>query len=504
MSLARCKSLYSRAWKKTYPQCEELYDGKLYRYYEGDDLDIFYIFYINNLKRPCLLLIRPEYEAVYSYLVKLNAQRPLQRIKRSLFALTGQPGIGAAAQVTPAIIVDAESDGIPTTVQLSNTTIVIFDEAGCRSRMTGDPQSTTLVRGSWALTDSSDTVMIPCDDFLLSEASVIQATPPAQERWMRWCTKRHGELCVMNPWEEGELGALLTLLNYNVTDGINIPDAPDGDPVKDYWKSLESTAKKIALSLEQSLICVGALDFAGEGTISSLIFVRASPMSRRSTPQVFIPTTELNRILARAMSELTAAEQAEFFERLLSPRAGKTLAGWLYEEYVHAQLLTRDAVTDIRGCDVEGRSYVLPIANDSISATLQELGLAKPPFYWRPGVSNFPGIDSLIRTDNTIWAIQATIARHPVAVTEGLDKVAAVLGKKVKAWNVVVVSPTWEIANAARDSQLKSDKWTQSKWSAVPIYSCGTPFGAAFESMLANNIPADSDAESDAAFLDQI
>ena len=42
-------------------------------------------------------------------------------------------------------------------------------------------------------------------------------------------------------------------------------------------------------------------------------------------------------------------------------------------------------------------------------------------FYWRPQEPNFPGLDALIRVDNTVWGLQYTMGKTRREATDGLD-----------------------------------------------------------------------------------
>ncbi|OCH84926.1 hypothetical protein OBBRIDRAFT_785530 [Obba rivulosa] len=498
------QSLYKAAWGQIYPTDEVLYGGKMYQYYDRKNIDI-----LDISPRIPYVLVRPEYKAAYSYFVEeaewlLNDETPT----RPAFILTGQSGIGKTTFLID-LLIKRLQDKKPTAVQMNSDMFVLFSDRGVEYHSTVGRTYDVLPLGTWALTDSSEVVTLPCTPFLQSRATIIQATSPAKHRWKEWGKQHEADLYIMEPWGEGEFGALLTVLKWDVTRGIQF--IRDFGPcprivlqlLRKYWRGDEAGANAVnrhvdavttaanesAPHLQRTLNAISDLEFGGDVALSSLFFVRPRA-DDRCAAVVYIPTVKLSRILAHAFTKVTVNKRAKVFNSLQSHRVGKSAASWMYENYVHATLMTRNEADIIYAVDMDGRQYVLPAANEPISATLRDLGSATPPFYWCPADPTFPGIDSIIRTDDAVWAIQATIESRHGSVQTGLDKIAAAIGKgNVKAWYVVIVGPELERADAVRRDNLKSKEWTESVWSGIPIYTCALPIGEGFEGLLSENEP---------------
>jgi hypothetical protein len=94
-------------------------------------------------------------------------------------------------------------------------------------------------------------------------------------------------------------------------------------------------------------------------------------------------------------------------------------------------------------------------------------------FYWRPRETNFGGIDALIHTGDTVWALQYTISACHRASTSGLNNVYELMNhrKKIRKWQLAIVGPSLSEAQQAAAHQRK---FVPKLWS---VYTCQTALG---------------------------
>jgi hypothetical protein len=101
------------------------------------------------------------------------------------------------------------SEGLPTAFQVHSKRFFLFTEDGPEVVSCLSSNTPRIPSGTWALSDSSDTILQPCDEFLDDpELWVIQASSPKAAQWKRWQKQRSARLYVMDPTSEAELLAL--------------------------------------------------------------------------------------------------------------------------------------------------------------------------------------------------------------------------------------------------------------------------------------------------------
>jgi hypothetical protein len=84
---------------------------------------------------------------------------------------------------------------LPTAVQFGAEYYFIFDEQGAIVHSVSDEDE--RLRKCWALTDSNDKVLQPCESFKVLAKRVILASPPEPERWRKWI-KQAGGHCIIS------------------------------------------------------------------------------------------------------------------------------------------------------------------------------------------------------------------------------------------------------------------------------------------------------------------
>jgi hypothetical protein len=75
-------------------------------------------------------------------------------------------------------------------------------------------------------------------------------------------------------------------------------------------------------------------------------------------------------------------------------------------------------------------------------------------FYWRPVKPNFKGVNTIIRFEDNIWALQYTISRDHKPATDGLLEICDGMNhKRDFKWHLVLVGSELKNAKEARDNQ---------------------------------------------------
>ena len=99
----------------------------------------------------------------------------------------------------------------------------------------------------------------------------------------------------------------------------------------------------------------------------------------------------------------------------------------------------------------------------------------RPPFnlYWQPREPNFAGIDTIVRINNVVWALQFTISGSHRSAIDGLELIRENMGhKRGVEWRLVIVGPDLTEAKFARDHHDLGGRWE-----ATRIYACELPLG---------------------------
>jgi hypothetical protein len=99
--------------------------------------------------------------------------------------------------------------GLPTAFQIHATRFFLFTDKG--SSVHSSDSWLAFPSGTWALADSSESIMQPCNAFLeasMRDVWVIQTSPPSQSRWKDWKKQRRARLFVMDCPSTDEMEAL--------------------------------------------------------------------------------------------------------------------------------------------------------------------------------------------------------------------------------------------------------------------------------------------------------
>ena len=110
----------------------------------------------------------------------------------------------------------------PVAVQCSNIEFVVFCSKGAfqfpiRTKWKqvvakiGDPTST---EGCWCLSDSSDTVIVPCDAFRTPGLRLAQFTSPSPMRWKSWAKYCNALPLIVSPPQRVEIAAIAYVASF--------------------------------------------------------------------------------------------------------------------------------------------------------------------------------------------------------------------------------------------------------------------------------------------------
>ena len=154
---------------------------------------------------------------------------------------------------------------------------------------------------------------------------------------------------------------------------------------------------------------------------------------------VFVPLGLVEQ-LATQLIQVEVAKKVEFFCTLCVSSKTSSAAGWIFEQIIHDFLIGTESIT-IHWFDKEQSFQTLKLSGLDMH-TMDNLD-SSPPFYWRTGSPNYPGIDGAIVTKDHVHVIQATISREHGTPQEGVDKLwkAMAQSKKVLQWKCLFVGP---------------------------------------------------------------
>ncbi|KAI0682448.1 hypothetical protein BC835DRAFT_1424427 [Cytidiella melzeri] len=481
-SIKEIKKLYKDLWGVHSPETLFTYEGSEYPFFQPGNMGYLFPGILNDY-----ILSRDEYKKAYAHI--LNAHREILGTTRLLgYVLTGQPGIGKSTFLAY-VLKERLQRKLPTAVELpqGDSQYVLFSSNGVKFYHGGvmpHEGGNARLLDVWALSNSDSTTGVPCHAFLHSRAVLIQATSPAEHRWKRWKKVRSARLYVMDVWVLGEVGAVLNKLGFDTTRGQQLmskygPCARTiieivRDPLLEttHVQAIQDAAKHVAQNVPAVLIALARLNIPAGDAPSCLFCVRPKSQDSRAEWQAYIPTSHLANELADALAMKATADQQVLFSNLSVHPASRTAAGHLFENLMHARL-TKVGGNPIVCVDTTGGRHTIEIPESScfIVGTLSKLKNSDPPFYWRPGATNFPGIDSVLGTPDSLWAFQATIGRTHVTADAGLELLASHLGRKVVTRiRLVVVSPLLEDARLIAHSMQKN-------WGNVSVYACQLDVG---------------------------
>ncbi|KAI0302891.1 hypothetical protein B0F90DRAFT_179895 [Multifurca ochricompacta] len=415
--------------------------------------------------------------------------------------ITGQPGIGKKCFLFY-LLLHRLSSGQPTAFQNHFNYFILFKDSGVEMHS----RYSSLPDGTWALVDSNEEVVHPCEGFLYRSNSqttfIVQTTFPRERRWKSWKKHRGAFLYLMDcfPWDE--MHALGILLDLSVETLKNHYDkwGPSAGTL------IKLTRKPWTLDMHQSRVEEIARNFAEDfnghilgidkmGAYHPLVTIHPKGLSpgERGVPIAEIPTEYLNLLVVDAVSTHNLDEQIKFYKLMLrSDWLFKPSVGFMFGKSLVVALLCSYYQTRWKGLgctplDTALPSLRIPNCRDwhLFSSNLEGLN-QNTPFCLVPKTPGFPTIDVIVCTDsNRIITIQITTSASASAAAaatatngwnaEGFTEVFNGLPtrfRKDRKWSHVFVTDKAEIAEGMRvEWEGKSVGFTvEEKWIPIEIY----------------------------------
>ncbi|KAH0839357.1 hypothetical protein J3R83DRAFT_40 [Lanmaoa asiatica] len=313
---------------------------------------------------------------------------------------------------------------------------------------------------AWALTDSNATVTIPAGVFQRTRTRIIQTTSPRAHRWKEWSK---------------QYGAESSLLALNI-DTMSAPATEWGGTSR---KEVHTAALRAARSSSTLLPSLEELDIKESGP--SLIFFAlpkkddAGHINRRLPPLACVPTPTLVNALAKALQRQNLDTRVAFFQIMEAHPGTRRDGGNIYKKWLHPFFLGGRTIKPHWHVESNSLPATIETTKTALPSTKGALRNTQPPFYWIAPTVNFPGIDSVLVTENEIFAIQVTIAFDHPSPQEGLDKPRDLLPQALKKleWRMLYVGPEeTQITEVSQQWDGKLKIGTKTKRIPVPIGWC--------------------------------
>jgi hypothetical protein len=217
-----------------------------------------------------------------------------------------------------------------------------------------------------------------------------------------------------------------------------------------------------------------SLDFT-HATPSALVMVRPKSPTERYLHALYVASVWVNCVLCAALMKAPNDQQHLFFSNMSGHPATASVAEHVFENIMHAHL-TLEAGT-AAGFDAQQQPCAIPTTPNLISGSFKALQSAVAPFYWRPGVGRFSGIDSVLGFDDDVWVFQSTVGDTSSSAVDGLEALAQAIGRPPgRRWRLVVVGPTQDMAGSVR-AGLEIELREYPQWKDVTTYTYVLAYG---------------------------
>ncbi|KAH7886431.1 hypothetical protein F5I97DRAFT_1928284 [Phlebopus sp. FC_14] len=394
------------------------------------------------------ILVRTEYREALQALEE-------EQVYRKGAYVVGQPGIGKTYFLIY-LLVERLREHKAVAFQLSSCPFyVLFTE----NVTVHSIQHSKPLRHSdvWGLSDSNSLIMTPAPAFLdLPNVRVVQATSPNRNRWKEWSKQYGAGRYVMKVWSIDEIEDLAVLLGLDVERMTACAKEWGGVPRTllsfttsdegDFECEIQKAASNAVIACDDFIRAIESLA-VDKSVPSSIFFIK--PMEDndghvyRRRPVTYVPTPRIADELAVALRNKDKAIKIAFFRSMESHPTTRQSGGFIYENWFHSLFASGEVVE----CQwyITAGSVSLPDTLQTPTGmaplTLDGLKFTMPPFYWVPPTSNFPGINSVLVTENEIFAIQITLSYDHTSPQVGLDHLRnlVLMDKKSLPWRVLVV-----------------------------------------------------------------
>ncbi|KIJ08878.1 hypothetical protein PAXINDRAFT_158031 [Paxillus involutus ATCC 200175] len=403
-------------------------------------------------------------------------------------SILGQPGIGKSLFLIYALVERLQKRQ-PTAYQYHDDRYFLFTETGVTSQPANHDLPLDTSHGGthiWALSDSNARTIQPASAFITLGVRTVQAASPNRQRWKEWTKQAKAGLYVMDVWQQEELAALATILECDTDHILHLAAQ---------WGSSPRTLLNLSYSKQneeafQITINTSASAFVMEAD-TTLAGLRSFniPIEKLDTSSILFigPQRDKYGIVSRtrATMEKDALICSQFFAAMGSHASMRCVAGYIFEQWVHACLLSGHKLN----CTWLNNDSVPhnPVATqpNRLISTEDELKSCKPPFYWCPVASSFPGIDGLLHCEDDVYAIQITIS-HKKSPEDSLH----ILQKNMRGghelhWRVLFIGMDMEQAEEVAKPwmRLQEDlkrKRGEQEMEYIPVGICALPLNSNF------------------------
>jgi len=169
----------------------------------------------------------------------------------------------------------------------------------------------------------------------------------------------------------------------------------------------------------------------------------------RKRSYISVPTPTIRCILAEALQGQDNLVKLQFYNALSHHPNTRQAAGFIFESWFHSFFIVKKKINCqwVVGGSV-GAIVRFPTTSTTagvhlIPATKNAPKSAKPPYYWIPSKTNFPGIDSALVLKHEIFVFQVTVSSAHTSPIDGLQCLREMLPRNLKnlPWRMVFVGP---------------------------------------------------------------
>lgn len=229
-----------------------------------------------------------------------------------------------------------------------------------------------------------------------------------------------------------------------------------------------------------------------ESTASPVLWVRPrNKVNNRQNFDAFIPdATRLSEAVHGALRRRTAVELASYFNIVSRNSKSRSLAGYIFESLVHSAITSSQPFAWY-ALDGSSETVTPTVTPEEVISGREHLKTTVTPFYFQPGLANYPGIDSALCTSETVIAIQATVSSKHTSALGGLRKLHSelpvVLRHQKENWCLLFAVQTTEQGRLLTESQREAVE-EDSEWKNIKIGYFRPPHMQEFTAVVCNYI----------------
>jgi len=284
---------------------------------------------------------------------------------------------------------------------------------------------------------------------------------------------------------------------------LNLHDGKQSE--EDFQTTIDTSASTFVMEADAILAGLRSFNLPIEKLgPSSILFIRPQQgehgIASRTRCEVYVPTIRIGRSIARATMEKGAFICSQFFAATKNHASMRGAAGYIFEQWVHACLVSGHKL-DCKWLNNDSMPQeTVAIQPDRLISTRDELKTCRPPFYWCPVASNFPGIDGLLRCEDDVYAIQITISRRHTSPEGGLRTLQKDMDSGLH-WTVLFIGTDMEQAEKVAkpwmwiredpkrkrgEQETETETGTGTKY--IPVGICALPLNSNFNGEMVDTL----------------